>query len=136
MEKMHVVPPQDIQVMVPAGKYVLGDPCYVVPKDHWDELLSSCDFFNRPVGCFKGIEVLGFSTRWGDGTYADNKHRYYPVDAGLIGLVPFSDTLEIDPTLSHIVEFTRETLCSRNGDGMLKFGSIHIDTDESATYED
>jgi hypothetical protein len=134
MEKMYIVPPQDIQVMVPAGKYVLGDPCYVVPNDHWDELLNSCDYFNRPVGCFKGIEVLAFFTRWGDGNYADNKHRYYPVDAGIIGLIPFSDTLKIDPTLSHIVEFTQETLCSRNGDGMLKFGSIHIDTDES--YED
>ena len=134
MEKMHVVPPQDIQVMVPAGKYVLGDPCYVVPKDHWDKLLSSCDYFNQPIGEVEGYQVLGFSTCWGDGIYADNYRRYYPVDAGLIGLVPFSDTLEIDPTLSHIVEFTYDTLCTCSPVGMLRFGSIYIDTDES--YED
>lgn len=134
MEKMHVVPPQDIQVMVPAGKYVLGDPCYVVPHAHWDELLSSCDFFNRPVGCFKGIEVLGFSTRWGDGTYADNKHRYYPVDAGLIGLVPFEYAIDINPKLSHVIEFKDSTTCVRYSEGILVFGDIRIDTGES--YED
>jgi hypothetical protein len=134
MDKMRLMRPQDIQVMVPAGTYVLGDPCYVVPKDHWDELLSSCDYFNRPVGCFKGVEVLGFTTRWGDGTYADNHKRHYPVDAGIIGLVPYGAAVDIDPSLSHIVNFTHDTLCTWNPVGMLRFGSIHIDTDES--YED
>ena len=58
-------------VYVPAGKYVIGDPCYTVPNDDWETLLQSCDYFNRPVGISGGFEVLAFPTQYGDGVYRD-----------------------------------------------------------------
>ena len=131
METMHVLPSTTIRVEVAAGKYVLGDPCYVVPEGDWHDLLKSSQYFENPIGIVNGHQVLGFSTRWGDGTYADNKHRYYPVDAGLIGLVPFDYATDIDNESSHIVEFARETVCTRYSEGILVFGDIRIDTGET-----
>ena len=121
-----------IEVIVPAGSYVLGDPCYVVPDDKWDELLLSCDYFQEsPIGKVDGYHVLGFSTQFGDGLYMDNTNREYPVDAGLIGLVPLEfaqiEASKFFPT--HVVTFDKETLCTRKANGVLTFGSYSIDTD-------
>ena len=134
MTQMQVLPPETIKVIVPPGKYVLGDPCYVVPQEDWQPLLESCDYFNLPVGLCKGFQVLGFSTKYGDGTYADNQHRHYPVDAGLIGLVPIEYAIGVDPELSQVVEFKNSTTCTRTSDGVLTFGNIVINTDSS--YEE
>ena len=134
METMHVLPSTTIRVEVAAGKYVLGDPCYVVPEGDWHDLLESSQYFENPIGIVNGHQVLGFSTRYGDGTYADNKRRHYPVDAGLIGLVPFEYAIDINPELSHVVEFKDSTTCVRYSEGILVFGDIRIDTGES--YED
>ena len=133
---MQVLPPETIKVIVPPGKYVLGDPCYVVPQEDWQPLLESCDYFNLPVGLCKGFQVLAFSTKYGDGTYADNKRRHYPVDAGLIGLVPWAYAENVNPEYSHIVEFSFNTVCSRNTDGTLTFGAISIETGDDASYSD
>jgi len=134
MTIMHVLPPTTIRVEVAAGKYVLGDPCYVVPDLDWQDLLKSCEYFEQPIGEVHGHQVLGFSTRWGDGTYADNQHRHYPVDAGLIGLVPIEYAIGVDPELSQVVEFKNSTTCTRTSDGVLTFGNIVINTDSS--YEE
>ena len=134
MTQMQVLPPEIIKVIVTPGKYVLGDPCYVVPQEDWQPLLESCDYFNLPVGLCKGYQVLAFSTKYGDGTYADNKRRHYPVDAGLIGLVPWAYAIGVDPELSQVVEFKNSTTCTRTSDGVLTFGNIVINTDSS--YEE
>jgi hypothetical protein len=112
-------------VVVPAGRYVLGDPCYVVPDKDWGDLLASCNYFNQPVGSVGDFKVLSFVTKWGDGCYQDNNGNTYPVDAGMIGLVPFAYAeTESD---SVIVSFSEPTLC-QDDDGILKFGSYVIDT--------
>lgn len=98
------------QVEVPAGVYVMGDPCYSIPyetpdgRNPWLGLLHSCDFFqDKPVGSVsvdgKEVKVAAFGTAYGDGYYAadvidrakieTDDSVYFPVDAGLIGLVPF-----------------------------------------------
>lgn len=123
-------------VLVPAGKYVLGDPCYVVPNDDWDTLLQSCGYFaENPIGFIlredrSRINILAFNTKWGDGCYYDNKRRVYPVDAGIIGLVPldYADASAFDED-TVIVEFTRPTKCTKQEGGDLVFGDIVIDTD-------
>lgn len=122
-------------VCVPAGKYVLGDPCYTVPDEDWDKLLKSCDYFKRPVGISGGFEVLAFHTQFGDGTYRDQNNNKYPVDAGLIGLVPIEyaviDEDYVYPT--QYVEFDKPTMCRRDDDGTLWFGTIKIRTGVDAT---
>ena len=138
---------RNVEVEVPAGQYVLGDPCYAVPDSNWDELLQSCNFFENPIGYIKdGMQqfpVLAFSTRWGDGCYKGSDGQNYPVDAGLIGLVPWAvckDVIRDD--LSEVITFDKPTKCSSNGDGKLRFGHITIDTDpadeedEDDEYED
>ena len=124
-------------VLVPAGKYVLGDPCYVVPNDDWSTLLESCNYFRSSIGSSGGFEVLGFSTMWGDGCYFDNKGRVYPVDAGLIGLVPleYANKEEFDED-TVIVEFTKPTKCTRHEGGNLVFGDIVINTNPSDDDEE
>ena len=139
-----------VEVEVPAGKYILGDPCYAVPDGEWMELLESCDYFNTPIGTIRRspksgtfnvmetFKVVAFNTRWGDGCYEGTDGCLYPVDAGLIGLVPVEavdmDALRDD--LCTVVTFTTPVKCSSNGDGKLRFGSITIDTDPADEEED
>ena len=131
---------KSVDVVVPAGQYVLGDPCYAVPNDDWDELLASCDYFRNPIGLVRdGLQtfyVLGFSTRWGDGEYLGSNGMSYPVDAGLIGLVPVEMVNDLESHYQNIVTFTKDTVCSYNGSGRLVFGGISIETDPAEEEED
>jgi hypothetical protein len=128
-------------VTVPAGRYFLGDPCYAVPNEYWMPLLDSCDFFDgSPVGQANGSQVLAFSTAWGDGTYNDQHGNSYPVDAGLIGLMPIAlaqqrDDFEQLESLGRFVNFDSPTACIK-AEGVLTFGKYAIDTDESDTDND
>jgi hypothetical protein len=127
-----------IEVEVPAGQYVLGDPCYAVPEHKWMELLESCNYFENPIGNFstdnEGFttyhSTVAFGTRWGDGCYRGTDGNLYPVDAGLIGLVPLSaSSNELRDDLSTVVTFDKPAICSTDGTGKLRFGHITIDTD-------
>lgn len=139
-----------VEVEVPAGKYILGDPCYAVPDSEWMELLESCEFFNSPIGTIRRspkegtfnvmetFKVVAFGTRWGDGCYRGTDGNSYPVDAGLIGLVPVevvgSEALRDD--LCTVVTFDKPTKCGTDGEGKLRFGHITIDTDPAQDEED
>jgi len=133
---------KSVDVIVPAGSYVLGDPCYAVPDEKWDELLESCNYFQSPIGyiCFDDFRVnktfiLGFPTRWGDGEYHGNNGKSYPVDAGLIGLVPVDIVEDLDAHKEFIVTFSKDTLCTNDGSGELHFGGISIETDPQEEEE-
>jgi hypothetical protein len=118
-----------VEVIVPIGQYVLGDPCYAVPYEEWDGLLASCDYFRNPIGSIAKFKILAFGTKWGDGCYAGSNGKEYPVDAGLIGLVPIELVEDLTEHYENIVTFDKETVCSDNGNGQLQFGHIVIDTD-------
>ncbi len=124
--------------IVPAGKYWLGDPCYIIKDQDWLHFCNEHSFneteVNSCVSLSDGTPVLAFSTYYGDGCYSDQHGNSYPVDAGLIGLVPWEYTekfTEKDSTcylsLSNVVEFTEDTLCF-TADGILTFGNYIIDT--------
>ena len=135
---MKVVANEVQQVIVPAGKYWLCDPCYVVPENLWMQLLNSCDFFNDPVGTVTdsrgGVHhVLAFGTAYGDGCYVDQHGNTYPVDAGLIGLVPVE--LGEPGSLGTLVEFTRDTMCINDG-GKMQFGGYRINTLDDEDFDD
>lgn len=123
------------KVTVPPGAYFLGDPCYAVPSDLWDDLLASCAVFENPVGTVADCQVLAFGTRWGDGVYCDDEGGRYPVDAGLIGLTPTglaAQRPDYDqlPSKGRIVSFTHATHCTCNPEGRLTFGPYCIDTNK------
>jgi hypothetical protein len=69
----------------PAGKYYIGDLCYVLGDTTYDSVV--CDggegFFTN------GTHTIGFfSTAHGDGFYRGTNGKSYGVDAGIIGIVP------------------------------------------------
>lgn len=139
---MRNVPVTFKQVWVPAGTYVLGDPCYAVPDALWVEAGESCDWWEAsPIATVtaegKEYKILGFSTAYGDGSYNCRDGIEYPVDAGLIGLVPIELANPQDPhyPLNRLVVFDRETLCT-NDDGVMQFGDIHIDTKNNEEEEE
>jgi hypothetical protein len=120
------------RITFPAGTYIVGDPCYNVPDDAWDGLLEDCDFFDKQChGQFVKADgtlgtVVGFSTKYGDGTYDYGKLEF-PVDAGLIGIIPVEDVPEPDLTCSNLVTFTQPFECFEEG-GVIVFGHIEINT--------
>lgn len=132
-------------VLVKPGKYYLGDPCYTVPNNLWHQLLDAANFFEPKVeapeesfqGTIKGYTVYAFGTAYGDGAYTGTDGFTYPVDAGLIGLVPveFGEPEAVGRKLVTVIEFTNHTRVNyRNG--KMNFNYVTIDTDPPFEEED
>lgn len=123
--------------VVPAGKYYLCDPCYIVSDaDTWVKFLESCyaedseGFSGHYESLLDGTKVLAFATP-GDGSYYDQHGDSFSVDSGLLGLIPCSYSPEYGDIerLGKQVEFVEETLCFTR-DGILTFGNHIIDTEK------
>lgn len=115
---------------LPAGTYVIGDPCYSVPKDQWSDILDQTDYFDKPKGFFKDdsgneIKVIAFTTMYGDGRFQDTFDNYYPVDAGLIGIMPVGDYPVGNGC--HTFTYPEAFLCKKIGSTLI-FGHIVIET--------
>ena len=137
--------------MFPAGKYYVGDLCYVM-HDEWDEV---CGLFFKgrdDHGCNQGVLELkdgrkfaSFNTKYGDGVYFDQDGEEYGVDAGLIGCISLNDidlNADGNSTLGgQIIQFDSDFTVSggesyesrRDWDGVIRIGHIVINTDD---YED
>jgi len=119
--------------MMPAGKYYVGDLCYVM-GNVWSEV---CDKTLTKEG--KSIEgaftlesgkrFAMFSTAYGDGEYYDMEGNSYGVDSGTIGCIKVEDINqdEIREDLGNIIEFPNDFYVKKN-DGKLMFGKVWIDT--------
>ena len=121
--------------MMPAGKYYVGDLCYVINDSKtWSEV---CDKTLTKQG--KSIEgaftlesgkrFAMFSTAYGDGEYYDMEGNSYGVDSGTIGCIKVEDINqdEIREDLGNIIEFPNDFYVKKN-DGKLMFGKVWIDT--------
>ena len=125
---------------MPAGRYYIGDLCYVM-HDEWNEC---CDLFFPPgdntgrgrEGEFAlkdGRRFASFGTAYGDGTYRSNIGTDHCVDSGSIGCILVSDirdtTYNADriAELGAIVEFDRPFEVSED-QGLLIFGHVQIET--------
>ena len=80
---------------MPAGKYYIGDLCYVMTDDEWTEFCSITIDGQRVLdGEFQlkdGRRFATYGTQYGDGVYYDQYGHAYPVDAGLIGCFKIED---------------------------------------------
>jgi hypothetical protein len=126
---------------MPAGKYWIGDLCYVM-HDRWDEF---CDKTIVDANCLSGefqidgVLVAHYHTAYGDGEYSDGDGNRYGVDAGLIGCIKVDD---ISPSelenigLGHVHEFSTRFHTSSSKDGTITFGHVNIETGDSDDYED
>jgi len=128
-------------LLMPAGKYYVGDLCYVMHGE-WDEC---CDLFfagRNDHGCNEGIFTLKdgrkfatFNTAYGDGSYRDQHGREYGVDSGGIGCIRVEDIDfvgklkwgENDTSGGQVIEFKHDFTVSKQ-DGVLHFGNVVIDT--------
>jgi len=88
---------------IPEGEYYFGDPCYVVPRDKWSELISLiysdgvADFNDKEN--MRAVEVdddkfYMFGTLYGDGEYplysTDSETVFLPVDSGTLSIIPMN----------------------------------------------
>ena len=133
--------------MMPAGRYYVGDLCYVM-HDVWDEF---CDITIGGRECLDGEFQLKdgrrfatYSTQYGDGLYPSNIGETFSVDAGLIGCILVSDITDPEATeaamksLGAIVEFGTDFITEgdRRGTGIIQFGRVIIETgDMEEDYE-
>ena len=82
---------------LPAGKYYIGDLCYILNDDEWhyhiDQLFIGYD---RKIGIFHtrdNIPYANMCTIYGDGYYFDDDETGYYVDSGTIGCFPLRDDI-------------------------------------------
>jgi len=129
--------------MLPAGKYYVGDLCYVMHEE-WDEVCGLFFKGRTDHGCNQGEFMLKdgrrfacYNTRWGDGLYFDEAHNQYPVDAGCIGCILVSDISHSDnnDVSSGTVHDMDRDFNTSTEEGVLTFGHVVIDTD-SDNYEE
>jgi len=128
---------------MPAGKYYVGDLCYVM-HDVWNEF---CNITIEGNNVLDGVFALSdgrlfatFCTMYGDGEYRDNYGRMYGVDAGLIGCIRVEDIKDPEAHMSggHVIEF-KEDFEVDSVDGEIMFGDIYINTageEEEDYYEE
>lgn len=136
--------------MMPAGEYYVGDLCYVMSEEEWDEFCSITIQGNRCLdGEFTmsdGRRFATYGTAWGDGSYFDQHRNEYAVDAGLIGCILIKD-IKVDintikeQALGNIVTITNDFSTSggrgdEKWDGVIQIGPIRIETNSSDFNED
>lgn len=123
---------------LPAGQYYIGDCCYVLGDDYdWDDFCNQF-FTDGEDITINNLPVVAYSTRYGDGTYKSNTGDSFPVDAGMIGIMPKKLWKGAgQPSGCTLVAFKVKFTCEDMGQGKLRFGDIVIDTgdeDEEDEY--
>lgn len=122
------------KVLFDAGEYYIGDPCYVMADENWDETLKQTGCFGyEPFAGYDdeifdlyGRQCWAFNTLYGDGCYKDGKNKKYYVDSGMLGIVPFDacDQLPDDAQ----VHFFSDAFYVYAIDGVFYFDNVVIDT--------
>lgn len=130
---------------MPAGRYYIGDLCYVMHPE-WNEV---CNLFFPPDAPPRGVEgefslkdgrrFASFSTAYGDGTYRSNIGTDHSVDAGIIGCIRVEDirddAYDDIERLGAIVEFDQPFEVDSDA-GLLKFGHVQIETNNDYEFEE
>ena len=119
-----------------AGKYYIGDPCYVVRDGSWAKLIKDTGCFGLEIDgknwddgkfTYRGKPCFAMGTAYGDGCYSDNQGGEYGVDAGLIGILPVDVCTKSGLKLGRVVEFPND-FDVYEFDGVFRFGHLKIDT--------
>ena len=120
---------------MPAGRYYVGDLCYVMTDWEWDEF---CDITIKVHECVDGEfefadgrRFATYGTAWGDGVYHSNRGTSHSVDAGLIGCIRIQDIqaskYEDLESLGAVVDFDQDFETGED-QGVIWFGTLRVDT--------
>lgn len=145
---------KDKRTTLPAGKYYVGDPCYVIDDDEWMDCLDAtcylglyedeqamgarkCNQVGEQLGVFSCINDDGdeflfaaSGTQYGDGAYPcmknDEAIGECGVDAGLIAAIPV-DMIpdEWNNGLGVVVEIDQDFVISCT-EGTISFGDVEV----------
>ena len=127
--------------MFPAGKYYVGDLCYVIAD--WDEFCDktiSGDSVCNGEFPWKGKKLWSHTTAYGDGSYTGSDGHEYCVDAGLIGILPVElcdkeDYQDDLTSLGNVIEF-KSPFDPYYERGQFHIGHLTIDTDPPFDEDD
>ena len=121
---------------LPAGRYWVGDPCYVVPQDKWSDFCNRWFALDKMAG--HEDNAYYFQTAYGDGVYwlcGDAKRKSLGVDAGMLSVIPAADVeawakicSHSDASLGEFVTIESDCSISHNGKGNFSFGKYSIKT--------
>ena len=130
--------------MMQAGKYYIGDLCYVMDDDEWREVCELTIVGNKMLeGEFNmkdGRRFAMYHTAYGDGTYYDNNDREYCVDSGSIGCILAKDVKAHDKpydvmNLGNMINFEND-FETTGYNGEMRFGHVLIETNNDYEFEE
>lgn len=103
--------------------FYFGDPCYVMSKEDYDELIDqmfvdSIEYGRVGKFTVNGHEFIVDNTAYGDGVYS-GWNGSYGVDAGMLGVIPL-ELVKKDPT-------NMGWICKNTGE-------VKMETDESGWF--
>lgn len=116
-----------------AGKYYIGDLCYVLRDEIWDEVCGLLfhgwgNVLDDGLHKLKdGREFYIFSTAHGDGVYKDQVGFEYAIDSGTIGCI-LADSVKLPERGKFRVVDLPDAYSYVDG-GTLYFGNVIINTD-------
>lgn len=113
-----------------AGRYWVGDLCYIIPREEWSKVCQTLGDGAEPVG---GTFTLGehegaiFPTAYGDGVYFDQLGHKFGVDSGTLGVFPVGVYESEFSSGGSVVEFPEDfSVSCVNGE--MRFGHLRIPT--------
>ena len=122
--------------MMPAGRYYVGDLCYVLNDDDWSNVCEKTIKDGQPVdGEFilsDGRVIATYRTKWGDGLFYSNIGTVHCVDSGSIGCILESDiNIKLPEHINELGAFVDISTDFKTGEheGIIQFGFLSIDTD-------
>ena len=113
------------------GEYYIGDPCYVIDHEKWDEFcgeLWDAQKRRRTIFTFDNYDVAVMQTEWGDGQYESSEGIDLGVDAGIIGAIPMELITRGDPYDDGMVVTFNDAFECSNKNGTLWFGAVWVET--------
>jgi hypothetical protein len=125
--------------MMPAGRYYVGDLCYVMTDEEWDEVCGLLFEGRSDHGCNEGEFTLkdgrrfaSYHTKYGDGRYESNMWTDHSVDSGGIGCIRLEDirrgdTFDDIKTFGAVMNFAVDFATGKE-DGVIQFDRVLIDT--------
>ncbi len=131
---------------MPAGKYYIGDLCYVMSDVEWKDVcettIDGSEVKNGEFTLSDGRRIAIYSTAVGDGCYECSNYRDHYVDSGTIGCILYDDIrFEKDKDrlikFGSIVTFDEPFETSVFDDSLIIFGNVEIETaPEYNEYDD